>query len=67
MWGTDMCSSQKPFVCKSEFYDFVPDYRYIGVFRPSLNYSSSVKLTKNLGPFFHVMMDGSCTATTASR
>ena len=27
LWGTETCTSMKPFVCKSEFYDKVPDYK----------------------------------------
>ena len=50
MWGSDMCSSQKPFVCKSEFYDFVPDYRYIGVFGPDLKLLFLSEIDKKLGP-----------------
>ena len=29
LWGTDTCSFARPFVCKSEFYDFVPDYKLV--------------------------------------
>ena len=29
LWATEMCTSLKPFVFKSEFYDFVPDYRLV--------------------------------------